>query len=222
MVRPPQSLYTIPPLQSGYKEEKGFHVKTSSLVLYLITIVLLVLPGVSAGKSLIPDVHRIDILNLFISETSLTCNKNIYTVIEYKNAGTDNELVHLELVNEQLGINEFTPVAMLQPNRLGSITIPIALEQEPEGEVEFEVLAYFNNEIRRYFKSFTFAGCPEAPNPTSMPDATLLAQTSQEAKNQPQGWSTQTWFVTLMVIIIFILVIIYILKLYIERIRGKE
>ena len=194
-----------------------------SIILAMALIVILMVPSILAGNSSFTDMHQINIVNLFISDASLKCNKNLYAAIEFKNAGTENEYVHMELVNEKLGIDEFAPIVMIQPNKHDSVTIPVTLKQEPEGNVEFEVLAYFNNEIRRYFQSFTFKGCPDAPKTDSAVDPALFTQSSSESKEKAlQGLSMHTWYVIIMIILIFLLVLIYVLKLYIQSITQKK
>ena len=190
-----------------------------TLLSWIIVVVIMgsIITPVTAQA--ITELHDISILNVFISEKYLECKKDLYASIEMKNEGIENEYVHVELSNVELGIDEFAPIIMIQPKKLGSVTIPLTLEEEPEGAYEFEVLVYFNNEVKRYFKTFAFQGCPETPLP---PPTTLnLASESQSQKTSQQP-SAHTWYLIGMVILIFILSMIYLLKLYIEKRRSGD
>jgi hypothetical protein len=166
----------------------------------------------------VKEIHDVSILNVFISEKYLECKKDAFVSIQLKNEGIENEYVHVEISNQELGIDEFAPIIMVQPNGLESISIPIIFPEEPEGSHEFEVLAYFNNEVKRYFKSFDFKGCPEAP---TQPKSINLASDYASPKVKEEGISAHTWYLVGMVVLIFILAIIYLLKIYIEKTRSK-
>ncbi len=199
------------------------NVKTTSILLTIALILAFSLPLANAGKSLVSDEHKINILNLFISDNYLECNKNLNAVIEFKNAGTENEYVHMELVNEKLGIDEFAPIVLVKPNGIASVTIPATLESEPKGEHEFEVFAYYSNEIKPYFKSFTFKGCQEPAKDDMQPDDAIIAQSGLEGRETAvKGLNLQTWYIILMVALIFVLVLVYLLKLYIQNITNRE
>ena len=194
-----------------------------TLPLYVVLFSLLLFPSVLAGESLSSEVHQIELLNVFIGDSSLTCNPHVNVVVELRNSGTENEAVQLELIQSELGIDEVAPIFGIQPQRLESITFPLLLSQEPEaGDYEFEIIASFHNEIRRHFASFTFKGCPEQPKMTGMTDTALMVQSGLEPVKTLQGWSNQTWFLIIMTIILFILVLVYLLKLYIENMNIRE
>ena len=198
-------------------------MKTASIFLMIALILAFYLPSAYAGKSLVSDEHKINILNLFISDNYLECNKNLNAVIEFKNSGTENEYVHMELMNERLGIDEFAPIVLVKPNGIASVTIPVALESEPKGEYELEVLAYFNNEIKPYFKSFMFKGCQEAAKDGMYPDDAIMTQSSLQSKETaPKGLNSQAWYIIIMVALIFVLVLTYLLKLYVQNITNRE
>lgn len=194
-----------------------------TLPLYVVLLSLLIFPLTLAGESLSSEIHQIDFLNVFIGDSSLTCNQHINVVVELRNSGTENEAVQLEIIQPELSLDEVAPIFGIQPQRLGSLTFPLTLDHEPEaGDYEFELIAYFHNEIRRHFASFTFKGCPEQPKMTGMTDTTLMVQSGLEPVKTLQGWSSQTLFLIVMVVILFVLVLVYLLKLYIENINTRE
>ncbi len=88
------------------------------------------------------------------------------------------------------------------------------MQQEPEGTYEFEVIVYFSNEIKRSFKSFTFTGCPEPPQPQPLLD---LASHTPKPQENKQLLSAQTIYIIIMLIIIFLLALIYLFKLFLEK-----
>jgi hypothetical protein len=182
---------------------------------------LLVTPGVLAQNQLYTDLHRVDVLDLFISERYLTCSTELFVVAEIKNTGTEPEYVHVELSSPSLRVHAFSPITQLDPNTIDSITMPLTLEEEPEGLHEFEVLVYYHNEIKRSFKTFTFEGCAEVHDIETQSD--ILVQTGSTPSPRPSlSLSGQMLFVMIMVLVVFLLAVAYLLKLFFQKVTGGK
>lgn len=171
------------------------------------------------------DIHDVEVANIFLSERYLSCQKNLYFIVELRNSGTESEAVHAELFSPSMGMREFSPVFAIQSDESASLTIPVSLEVEPEGEHEVEVAVYFNNEINQGLAHFNFEGCKEEKQEiqldTSMPQV-QQSYSFNDAKASIGDWSAQLVFVVIMVAVIFFLVLIYLLKILFQKITRNR
>lgn len=179
--------------------------------------VLFTLPVVGAD-GLFTDVHRIDVLDLFISEKYLSCTTTLVAVVEIRNSGQESESAHVELSSQDLGVREFSPLVLLAPRQIQSLSLPFTLREEPKGSKEFEVIVYFGNEVKRSFKSFTFLGCPEevplVSSPLTPPSSSLPPTASSLTLSSV---SAHLLFSLVLGLLLFFLAVIYLLKLYIRK-----
>ncbi len=191
-----------------------------------ICLSLFMLIGSSSAREAI-ELHKVEVVNAFISDQYLTCSRQAYLVIELKNAGELNEVVHMQVLNEALGVNEFSPLFAIDAQEFASTTIPLMFAKEPTGKYTIEIALYFQNKVTQTLKEFTFKGCPSLPSPLGKQGVQEEKQSSEEKEEQKEPGidpelGGQLVFMGGMVVVILILLMIYLFKVYIERTEGES
>ena len=183
------------------------------LLLFIVTLILLSSVTISAQK-IFSDKHDLQVLDLFIGQESLACKKEFNALIEVVNRGDLTEVFNVELVNNQLDLDEFSQVLTIEPEAIKSVPFNIKFEEEPKGRYEFEVLVYFNKDIKHFFKTFEFKGCPTKV----INNKVMNNHVNNKPKIELQPTVSFSLILTLVLIfVIFLLAIAYVFTIYIKE-----
>ena len=185
--------------------------------LFLMVLLLLILNSltINAQNRIFNDRHDIKILDLFIGKESLECKKQIPAYVEVINKGDVDDVFTVEVVNFRLGVDEFSPTTLIEKDAIKSIPVNLKFKEEPDGDYEFEILAIFNKEIRRFFKTFEFK-CPKTVTRVMPNLNSINVQNKVEVVKKTEVSFTLV-FMVILLIVIFLLAIVYIGMVYINR-----
>ncbi len=174
----------------------------------LVFALLFLAPAGIAGKT--SDTH-LEILGISIPEQGLHCVKQFTLFTDIQNTGKTDEYVTIQLLNQVLGINEVSPLSLLEAGRISTTTFMISLPEEPKGTYEVEILVTAGQKITRLFKSFTFAGCEQETERQIMPKPVFSPEVTAKQPEQETMFSIPMVATALLVSILVFLIIIYLI-----------